>query len=81
MCTVQMHKQLMKFVALHLQDIGLQWLLDQGRVATEESYPYMGGADFCSDKGKDHIKFSVSSTRAAAKSAPQLLEAGVCWHV
>ena len=45
-----------------LQDIGLQWLLDQGRIATEEAYPYEGGANLCSSKGRDHIKFSVSAT-------------------
>ncbi|KAL3157264.1 hypothetical protein ABBQ38_001497 [Trebouxia sp. C0009 RCD-2024] len=40
------------------QDLGLQWLLDKGRVASEEGYPYQGVNNFCTAKGRDHIKFS-----------------------
>lgn len=43
-----------------MQDLGLQWLLDKGRVASEEGYPYQGVNNFCTAKGRDHIKFSVS---------------------
>lgn len=42
-----------------MQDLGLLWLMDRGRVASEEGYPYQGVNNFCTAKGRDHIKFSV----------------------
>jgi len=42
-----------------LQDLGLQWLMTRGKIATEEAYPYQGVDNFCSAKGRKHIKFSV----------------------
>lgn len=40
------------------QDLGLQWLMTRGKIATEEAYPYQGVDNFCSAKGRKHIKFS-----------------------
>lgn len=39
------------------QDIGLQWLMDRGKVATQEAYPYQGVDNFCTEQGRDHINF------------------------
>ena len=44
-----------------MQDLGLQWLMTRGKIATEEAYPYQGVDNFCSAKGRKHIKFSVST--------------------
>ena len=43
-----------------VQDLGLQWIMDKGHIATEEAYPYLGNDDYCNAEGKDHISFSVS---------------------
>ena len=54
-----------------MQDIGLQWLMDKGKVATQEAYPYQGVDNFCTEKGRDHINFDVSPVHIISR--PQCL--------
>lgn len=43
--------------------MGLQWLMDKGRIATLDAYPYEGGDNFCSAKGRKYIEFTVCLLR------------------
>ena len=55
--------------SLCVQDIGLQWLMDKGKVATQEAYPYQGVDNFCTEKGRDHINFDVSPVHTVYHNA------------
>ena len=62
--------------------------MTRGKIATEEAYPYQGVDNFCSAKGRKHIKFSVrtismfscitSCLLSAATALSALLLVAVC---